>query len=481
MHSKPEMKSHLIRFRWINLLLLACLVLVTQPVIAQQDVADGPIYIVQAGDTLGEIARRFGVSIEALSETNSISNPNLLSEGAQLVIPGLQGIRGTLTTVTVPFGETLDSLSRRYQVSPTQLTRLNHLTSPAELYAGANLVVPQQTEPATSYMRTSVATGMSLLELAVLHGANPWTILFSNSLSYVWSALPGEVLQIPGKEDVGPGGLPQEILAIEVSPLPLGQGKTGVIKIQAPAGQSFEGEFMDRQLNFFPDGQDGYIALFGVYALAEPGFYPLTLHGVLSTQNPFAFSQEVGVVPVDYPFDQPLTVDPSTIDPAVTRPEDAAWTALAVPATPQRRWQGIFSIPSPLEQDYCVESGECWTSRYGNRRSYNGSPYSFFHTGLDIAGGTGTEIYAPAPGVVVFSGPLTVRGNATMIDHGWGVYTGYMHQSEILVKVGDQVKTGDLIGLVGGTGRVEGPHLHWEVWVGGVQVDPLDWLEKAYP
>lgn len=76
---------------------------------------------------------------------------------------------------------------------------------------------------------------------------------------------------------------------------------------------------------------------------------------------------------------------------------------------------------------------------------------------------------------------LTVRGNATVIDHGWGVYTAYLHQSEPLVEVGDWVETGDLIGLVGETGRVTGPHLHWEVIVAGVQVDPLQWLERAYP
>jgi murein DD-endopeptidase MepM/ murein hydrolase activator NlpD len=189
----------------------------------------------------------------------------------------------------------------------------------------------------------------------------------------------------------------------------------------------------------------------------------------------------VTVQAVDYPYDRPLTVDPSTIDPSVTKPEDAQWTALAGPATPQKYWNEPFQLPSPLPKDYCLESGDCWTSRFGNRRSYNGGPYSFFHTGLDIAGGEGTEIFAPAPGVVVFAGPLTVRGNATMIDHGWGVYSGYMHQSEIKVKVGDRVEEGQVIGLVGGTGRVEGPHLHWEVWVGGVQVDPLEWLESSFP
>jgi murein DD-endopeptidase MepM/ murein hydrolase activator NlpD len=215
--------------------------------------------------------------------------------------------------------------------------------------------------------------------------------------------------------------------------------------------------------------------------MTEPGIYPLTLRGALPGGEPFAFSQSVYVSTVDYPYDRPLTVDPATIDPAITRPEDAQWMALTVPATPERRWEGLFQMPSPLDQTYCVESGECWTSRYGNRRSYNGSPYSYFHTGLDFAGGAGTEIYAPAPGIVVFAGPLTVRGNATVIDHGWGVYTAYMHQSEILVEVGEEVEPGQVIGLVGGTGRVEGPHLHWEVWAGNVQVEPLDWLSQGFP
>jgi murein DD-endopeptidase MepM/ murein hydrolase activator NlpD len=81
----------------------------------------------------------------------------------------------------------------------------------------------------------------------------------------------------------------------------------------------------------------------------------------------------------------------------------------------------------------------------------------------------------------VFAAPLTVRGNATIIDHGLGVYSGFWHQSEQLVNVGDTVTQGQVIGLVGGTGRVTGAHLHWEVWVNGVQVNPLDWLNQVYP
>ena len=218
-----------------------------------------------------------------------------------------------------------------------------------------------------------------------------------------------------------------------------------------------------------------------IHALTEPGLYPLDLQMTLPDGTPFSFTQYLRVGAVDYPYDEPLTVNPTTIDPAVTKPEDAQWAALTSPATPERLWDGVFAIPSPFSAQFCLDTGECWSSRFGNRRSYNGSPYNSFHTGLDVVGQEGTEIFAAAPGVVVFAGPLTVRGNATIIDHGWGVYSAYMHQSEILVEQGDRVEAGELIGRVGATGRVEGPHLHWEVWAGGVQVDPLDWLSEVFP
>ena len=101
------------------------------------------------------------------------------------------------------------------------------------------------------------------------------------------------------------------------------------------------------------------------------------------------------------------------------------------------------------------------------------------------------DIYAPAPGVVVFTQSLIVRGRTTIIDHGWGIYTAYFHQNpyEFFVAVGDVVEAGQLIGKVGDqsivdaglAGRATGPHLHWEIWVNGVQVDPLDWLDLPIP
>jgi murein DD-endopeptidase MepM/ murein hydrolase activator NlpD len=82
---------------------------------------------------------------------------------------------------------------------------------------------------------------------------------------------------------------------------------------------------------------------------------------------------------------------------------------------------------------------------------------------------------------VVLADQLVVRGNALMIDHGWGLLTGYWHLSTIEVAVGQRVERGDLIGRIGNTGLSTGSHLHWEVWANGVNVNPLQWLDPFYP
>jgi murein DD-endopeptidase MepM/ murein hydrolase activator NlpD len=448
---------------------------------AQDQQPDGPVYIVQDGDSLWDIALRFGVSLDALEQANGITDPNQIGVGARLVIPGLEGIQGVLTTEDVPFGENLKSLSRRYQVPEDILIRLNHLTSPEELYAGASLIIPDQNAQTQATTRTELNSGLSMLELAVIDHVNPWALVTTNALSGTWSALPGDVMRLPGSgapsgtdQDV-PGALPEAITALSLVPRPLVQGKAAVLHISGPAGLTLNGTLVDHDLHFFPEGNGEYVSLQGIHALTEPGLYPLSLNGILPSGQTFFFSQSVFVKGGDYPYDPPLTVSPETLDPAVTKPEDAQWMALTAPFSPEKLWDGLFTSPAPPPFD------DCWPSRFGDRRSYNGSDYIYFHSGLDFCGGVGTKILAPAAGTVIFTGPLTVRGNATVIDHGWGVYTGYMHQSEILVQPGDHVEAGQVIGLVGGTGRVTGPHLHWEVIIGDVQVDPMDWLNETYP
>jgi murein DD-endopeptidase MepM/ murein hydrolase activator NlpD len=86
-------------------------------------------------------------------------------------------------------------------------------------------------------------------------------------------------------------------------------------------------------------------------------------------------------------------------------------------------------------------------------------------------------VVAPSGGVVVLAESLVVRGNAILIDHGWGVVTGYWHLSEVGVAVGQHVAQGERIGAVGNTGLSTGAHLHWEMWVNGVAVNALSWLD----
>ena len=101
-----------------------------------------------------------------------------------------------------------------------------------------------------------------------------------------------------------------------------------------------------------------------------------------------------------------------------------------------------------------------------------------FHAGIDIGGPMYTKIYAPIDGKVLFSGRRGGYGNMVILDHGQGVTSRYAHNSKLLVKVGQQVKKGDKIALMGSTGQSTGPHLHYEIRIDGIAIDPLKYLSR---
>ncbi|SHF11319.1 Peptidase family M23 [Thermoanaerobacter uzonensis DSM 18761] len=118
------------------------------------------------------------------------------------------------------------------------------------------------------------------------------------------------------------------------------------------------------------------------------------------------------------------------------------------------------------------------TSPFGMRKS----PFGYgseFHPGIDISVPVGTPVKAAGKGVVTYAGWLTGYGNAVIIDHGYGIESVYGHNSEILVKVGQSVKRGDIIAKSGNTGRSTGPHVHFEVRVNGNPIDPMKYLAKG--
>jgi murein DD-endopeptidase MepM/ murein hydrolase activator NlpD len=444
---------------------------------AKAQTADGPVYIVQSGDTLSLISSRFNVDLADLMNANGISDPNLLSAGQELVIPGLEGISGVLVTEFVQFGDSFRSLSRRTQIGEPVLRKLNRLVSPTELYVGVSMIVPQQTGENQMTARVTPSAGESLLELSVRSGSDPWTLAQTNQLDGTWDALPGDVLYAPGGEtESTASGLPAVFKQAVVSPLPLKQGATTVIRVEVADDVTVTGMLVGYPLHFFEDSGSSQVALQGVHALLGPGPYPLRLEAALPDGSRQSFEQNVLVVSGNYIDENILVNDPATIDSTVTVPEEEQIRAVVEAASPERFWKGLFQSPAVYQE---------YTSFFGNRRTYyvqnSETTIQGFHTGLDFAGGEGLQIKSPAPGKVVFAGPLTVRGNATIIDHGWGIYSGFWHQSKIDVQVGALVETGQVIGIVGGTGRVTGAHLHWEVWVNGVQVNPFDWLQQEYP
>ena len=455
------------------LLLAACLVLLSiRPAAAQ---AEGPTYIVQAGDTLYSIAARFGTTVEALAEANSIADPSRLLPGTELLIPGFPGVTGTLQTQEIRFGETLESLSWQLGLDPAGLGRLNRVTNPQRVYAGEDFILPvgEPSRRAIPEGRVRLAGRLEgPLQTAMRSETSPWANASLLGDSYRAWFLPDEPIIHP-EPGMPLDALPAPLSGLEILPIPLVQGGTSEVRIDHGQPQDLAGQLGDWKLDFHagPDGTP--VALQGIHAFAEPGLVELDLSVTADPENEgrARFRQPVLLRQAGFRRDPVLAVPAETIDPAFTAPEDAMIRAIVTKVSPDRLWEGPFSVPS---------SGYV-TSPFGSRRNYNNTGYNYYHTGVDFSGRTGAPILAPAPGRVVFTGLLEVRGNTTFVDHGWGIYTGYLHQSQILVKVGDVVTAGQTIGLVGGTGRVTGPHLHWELWVNGVPVDPLGWVEASYP
>lgn len=476
------MYFHLRRSKLLPLLLLAVFLVQPFHTAAAQDqsTADHPVYIVQAGDTLYEIAARFGVSVDDIILANQITDANLVSEGTRLTIPGLEGVSGVLSTTLIPLGQDLESMARQYQLTKAQLVKLNRITSPAELYAGSTLIIPQSDDRAALSAGGTVPGGSSLLEASVRDGANPWTILLQNDIRDSSAVIPGETLfHTLGENETAASPFSALVESIEISPLPLVQGSTTVISVKTGETLSLSGSLNGKELHFFAT-EDGYVALQGVHAMAATGPATFTLSGVSADNGSFAFQQNVLLNAGNFYYTYIDDIDPNTLDEENTKPEDELVSGLISPATPEKYWDGAFILPVDIPAGYTYR--DCTTDYFGSRRSYNRGPFNFYHTGIDLSiCGMQGNIYAPADGVVVYTGSLVVRGNYTVIDHGWGVYSGYGHQAEILVNVGDRVETGQLIGKIGETGRANGPHLHWEIWVNGIVVQPIDWVNQAYP
>lgn len=208
-------------------------------------------------------------------------------------------------------------------------------------------------------------------------------------------------------------------------------------------------------------------AILGVDLEKAPGTYPLLVHVQTNGGKPATCTIQIPVRAGKFATER-LQVGKEFVEPSPEQIQRAneerdKLRAIFDQVTPEKLWDGDFRVPL---------DGVTTGGNFGKRRVLNGNPGSP-HSGVDFPATTGTPIHAAQIGRVALAQELFFSGNTVVVDHGLGIYTFYGHLSEIDVKVGDELQSGQVLGKVGATGRVTGPHLHWGLMVERARVNPL--------
>ncbi len=247
------------------------------------------------------------------------------------------------------------------------------------------------------------------------------------------------------------------VVATEPSPRPGGVAMIELGSTTLPAPKAMlDGKSL---LVMARDGQ--WIAVAGIPLDTKPGELRITIDGGESLQTISAHAYREQRITVEN--ESFVTQSQQQLDRIFSERKiiDAALNSFrAVPVA-------SISLAAPI-------SGSRSPS-FGYRRFFNDQPRSP-HKGMDIAGREGEPISAPRGGIVAATGDFFFNGNTVLLDHGQGFVTMYCHLSEIAVEKGQSVSTGDLLGAVGATGRVTGPHLHFGTYLNGTAVDPAIFL-----
>ena len=296
----------------------------------------------------------------------------------------------------------------------------------------------------------------------------------ANNLSDTAVIYAGQELVIP---DVMPPDitldLPSSVSSLDVTPLLIQEGRTSRIRLVTSELASVTMRFLGQNVPVITEA-DGitHLAFLAVPVWTEIGIHTLTMT-ISSNSGDDLVTLNLQVVSGGY-GSQYITLPDDRVEllnPSIESNEMNILGNVAREVTSERFFDGSMGLPAAAAMN----------SPFGTNRSYNGGPFDRFHTGADFAGNPGTPIYAGFSGRVVLVDRLNIRGLSVMIDHGWGVYTNYSHMSETYVNLGQMVEAGQTIGTVGSSGRATGAHLHWELWVNGIPVDPMQWVQESFP
>jgi murein DD-endopeptidase MepM/ murein hydrolase activator NlpD len=221
-----------------------------------------------------------------------------------------------------------------------------------------------------------------------------------------------------------------------------------------------------RDVPLFQAGPTVWQGLIGIDLDVKPGTYPVAVTvSRAGGQPPLRKTEELAVRAKQFQVRR-LKVDGRFVDPPkaeIARIQEEA-----------RRLQALYDAitPVPKSSSFLAPVEAVTTGSFGSRSVINGQPRSP-HAGVDFRSPTGAPVAAPAAGIVALAEPLYFTGNTVVIDHGLGVYSVLAHLSKIAVAAGEAVQQKQIVGNVGATGRVTGPHLHWSVRLAGARVDPL--------
>jgi murein DD-endopeptidase MepM/ murein hydrolase activator NlpD len=257
---------------------------------------------------------------------------------------------------------------------------------------------------------------------------------------------------------------PGNALSLDTTPVP---GGIAVIPLPAAADPA-SARYRDKKI-LVTKADDRHIAVIGLPLETKPGRHYLKVTDQQGKTLNLGFQVE------DKSYEeQHITIkDKRKVNPEkrdmerITRETQQIRNAL-------RHWSPQEDVVIEFQQPVAGPT----SSPFGLRRFFNEQPRKP-HSGLDIAAPAGTPIMAPAPGTVLDTGDFFFNGNTVLLDHGQGLVTMYCHMSKIGVTPGQTVTTGEVLGEVGMTGRVTGPHLHWGVSLNDARIDPLLFLPDA--
>ncbi len=487
---------------WLLPILMGMLFILISSVYGQAETPTPPsdvvIHVVQRGENLYRIALRYGLTVDQIASVNGIVNTGSITVGQRLIIPSVNVVPTATPTPQIHIvraGESLSRIAQLYGMTLESLTLMNNISDPNSIYVGQVLqIIPNAGQntaptpetivdaglitlvnPTSSEHRVihTVVRGDTIYRIAQQYGTSMTAIQQANSLAEGAIIFAGQQLTIPITitQVASASDLPPLVQSLDIFPLVFTEGRSGRILLRTTMPVTVTGTFLDK--NFSPISQENgllTIILIPIPIYTVGGVYPLNLSLTPSAGDIVNLQLNIQVQAGGY-GSQYITLPANRLDllnVGVEENEIAILSRVTSRVTTQRYFTGAMSLPAAAVMN----------SPFGTRRAYNGGSFDRYHNGADFAGAPGSPVLAAQAGQVVLADVLNIRGISVVIDHGWGVYTNYSHLSQRYVNLGDMVQVGQVIGTVGNTGRATGAHLHWELWLNGVAVDPMQWVSE---